>query len=59
MHGDEEGMRDVCHEYVSLRHYVFSLVPPHNVRLVDDLDRVQAAIRLVPGEQYLQPAPHV
>ena len=40
MHPNKEGMFDVCHKYVPLRHDVFGLVLPHNVRLVEDLDRI-------------------
>lgn len=57
MHPNKEGMFDVCHKYVPLRHDVFGLVLLHNVRLVEDLDRIDPPLCLVSGQQHLQQAP--
>ena len=55
VHRDEEDVSVVCDEYVPLRHDALGLVTPHNVWLAEDLHCKQAAIRLVPRKQYLQP----
>ena len=50
---NEERMTDVGDEDVPLRHDVLSLVPLHDVGLVENLHRVEAALSLVACQQHL------